>query len=105
VAAGVLQGRVLGPILYTTFSSDMPLPSITQRRQYLQPHQMKMMHSTYADDTVIMCAADTPSSAVGEIQEYLHYFEAWAKEWSININASKTGHVIYTLRDLDERER
>ncbi|KAL7730572.1 hypothetical protein ACLKA6_000566 [Drosophila palustris] len=75
------------------------------RRQYLKPHQNRMLLSTYADDTVIMCASDLPSTAIRENQAYLGHFAEWAKKWSIGINASKTGHVLYTLRNLDEAIR
>ncbi|KAM8702869.1 hypothetical protein ACLKA7_005204 [Drosophila subpalustris] len=61
-----------------------------------------MLLSTYADDTVIMCASDLPSTAVRENQVYLGHFAEWAKKWPISINAIKTGHVLYTLRNLDE---
>jgi len=105
VSAGVPQGSVLGPILYTIYSSDMPMPILTQRRVNLQPNQNRMLLSTYADDTVIMCASDVPASAVRENQSYLVHFSQWAKKWAININPSKTGHIIFTLRKLNDTDK
>lgn len=97
IRAGVPQGSVLGPILYNIFTSDMPLADANN-------DYYKQLLSTYADDTVILTAAPTAIQAVGRNQAYLRRLEKWAKLWCIKINASKTAHVIHTLRRLVGRE-
>lgn len=97
IQAGVPQGSVLGPLLYTIYTSDMPLPSTTS--------SCSMLLSTFADDTVIMATSEILLYAARANQEYLSRLENWARLWCTKINASKTAHVIYSTRRLDSAQR
>lgn len=97
IRAGVPQGSVLGPLLYTIYTSDMPLPSPNS--------SCTLLLSTFADDTVIMATSEVLQYAIRANQRYLNRLETWAKLWCIKINASKTAHIIYSTRRLDPTQR
>jgi len=94
IGAGVPQGSNLGPLLYSIFSSDMPLPYI-----YRPSPTERIMLSTYADDTIVLSSDTLATAATRNNENYLKSFSDWADKWGISVNAAKTGHVIFTLKN------
>lgn len=97
IKAGVPQGSVLGPLLYTIYTSDMPLPG--------NRDSCSLLLSTFADDTVIMAASEFLQLATSANQYYLRQLQIWAKLWCTKINTSKTAHIVYSTRRLDTAQR
>jgi retron-type reverse transcriptase len=64
IYAGVPQGSILGPILYTIFTADLP--------EAEQTH-----NATYADDTAILASHEDPIVATKKLQTHLHRLEHW----------------------------
>lgn len=93
IQAGVPQGSVLGPTLYTLFTHDMPTGSTIPIDD-----TNDLLIATYADDTAILARSSRITEATEVLQLYLHSFEAWAKRWNIGINTSKCANVTYALR-------
>jgi hypothetical protein len=60
--SGVPQGSILGPILYSTFTADIPETEQT-------------MTATYADDTAIVASHQNPIAASRKLQNHLNQFE------------------------------
>lgn len=85
IAAGVPQGSVLGPVLYTIFTSDMPVSE-------------DVTVATYADDTAILATSKCHLNASNKIQRQLSMMQEWYNKWNIKINAEKSGHVSFSLR-------
>jgi hypothetical protein len=59
------------------------------------------IHSTtriFADDTAIPARHNDPVTASYKLQGHLDQLEAWLKKWRININATKSVQVTFTLR-------
>ncbi len=85
IAAGVPQGSVLGPTLFLLYTIDLQqIPNVTI--------------SQFADDTaIIACNADY-DSAVTTLQTAVDHISAWAQDWKIALNNSKSVRVDYTLR-------
>jgi hypothetical protein len=59
IHAGVLQDSILGPILYTIFTADLPEAEQT-------------LTATYADDTAILASHEDPFVATSNLQIHLH---------------------------------
>jgi hypothetical protein len=93
IQAGVPQGSVLGPTLYSIFTADMPTQTAVTGLV-----REDVLIATYADDTAILTKSSSISEASGALQEYLDAFQNWADMWNVCINADKCANVTFTNR-------
>jgi hypothetical protein len=85
IRAGVPQGSVLGPILYTLYTADLPtVPGVVT--------------ATYADDTAILACNREPNIASFQLQKGLNLIKKWLQDWRIRASATKSVHVTFALR-------
>ena len=87
VSLGVLQGSILGPILFLLFVSDMPL------------HLNNSTIDIYADDTTLSLSANwnNITSLTQALSNDLENIEKWSNENKMSINTDKTKR--YLLRE------
>ena len=85
--AGVPQGSILSPLLFSVYTSDIP------------EHPSTILYS-FADDTAILSSHKNPTIASIALQNHLHVIEKWFHKWGININPSKSTHVSFSLRKI-----
>jgi hypothetical protein len=88
ITAGVPQGSVLGPVLHTLFTSDLPQSSDTTI-------------ATFADDTALLASNKCPVKASRMLQNSLIEVEKWLAKWRIAVSVTKSTHITFTLRKED----
>ena len=81
--AGVAQGGLISPVLFSLYVNDMPTPS----------HHVEL--SLYADYTAVIATSRKPSLLVSYLESYLNYLQRWLSEWRIAINVSKSAAIIF----------
>jgi hypothetical protein len=90
--AGVPQGTVLSPLLFTLFCWDMPAgDSISKPVTLCQ----------YADDTAIWCVGNTAGSATRHLQLMASKLQQWFRTWRMKPNANKT--QLLTTKPMGRR--
>jgi hypothetical protein len=80
--AGVAQGGLLSPVLFSLYVNDMPVPS---RHVEL---------ALYAGDTVIISTSRKSALPIKYLETYLSVLERWPREWNIAINVSKSNAIL-----------
>ena len=81
--AGVAQGGLISPVLFSLYVNDIPTPS---RHVEL---------ALYADDTAIIATSRKPTLLVSYPESYLSNLQRWLTEWRIAINVSKSSAIIF----------
>jgi hypothetical protein len=72
--AGVTQGGLISPVLFSLYVNDMPSPS----------HHIEL--ALYADDTAVMTTSGKPTLLVRYLESYLIDLQRWMSEWIMTIN-------------------
>lgn len=88
INAGIPQGSVLGPVLYTIYTADLPTSE-------------NVMVATYADDTAILSSSNSSTEASYHLQNHLNKLDHWLKKWNIMVNPNKSQHITFALRRED----
>lgn len=83
ISAGVPQGSVLGPILFTTYTADMPLP----RGGHI---------FMFADDTTLVISGNSKEDLETNCSEALANIEAFTRQMDLFLNIEKTQLVLCT---------
>jgi ribosomal protein L10 len=68
--SGLPQDSILGPLLYTIYTTDLPRTNHT-------------MLSTFADDTAIFTTHPDPTIASKYLQDHLRKIETWTQKWKL----------------------
>ena len=83
MGAGVAQGGLISPVLFSLYVNDMPLPW----------HHIEL--ALYADDTAIIATSHKPVLLVSNLESHLNDLRRWLSEWRTTINVSKSTMIIF----------
>jgi len=81
--AGVAQGGLIPPVLFTLYVNDMPSHS----------HHVEL--AVYANDTAFTATSRKPTLLVSYLESYLNDLQRWLTEWRIVINISKNSAILF----------
>jgi len=81
--AGVAQGGLISPVLFSLYVNDKPSPS----------HHVELV--LYADDTTIIATFGKPTLLVSYLESYLNDLQRWLSEQRIAINVYKGTAIIF----------
>lgn len=85
IAAGVPQGSILGPVLFSIYLHDLPKSQAVNT-------------ALYADDTALYVLGG-PHAGL-RLQQQLNILEPYYKKWRIKINADKTEAITISHKNL-----
>lgn len=92
IQAGVPQGSILGPLLYLIYTSDLPVME-------------NIKVATFADDTALMATGSNVVQSTTKLQEANNAITNWCKTWKIKLNETKSAHVNFTLKKIEDQPR
>lgn len=89
IKTGILQGTVLGPILFSLYINDFP--------DVVCPDIGLLM---YADDTVVYASADTFISVADKLNTNLERISSWLASSCLTLNTKITNSVCFSIQKL-----
>ena len=81
--AGVVQGGLISPVLFSLYVIVLPSPS----------HHVEF--ALYADETANIATSRKPTPFVSYLESYLNDLQRWLSERKIAINVSKSTAIIF----------
>ena len=89
INAGVLQGSVLGPLLFLIFINDVV--------QVIVNSEVCL----FADDTLMYVCCDNRDDGASRLNRDLELLNIWAKKWHIKFSASKSKTMLFTSKSKE----
>ena len=82
IKSGVLQGSVLGPLLFLSYINDIT-------------DDLASLPLIYADDTTLLEIVDDPVISAGRLNSDLNKIAVWPDKWLVTMNPVKSCNVVF----------
>ena len=92
ITAGVPQGSVLGPLLFSVYVNDAP-------------REPGVQMALFADDTAVYTADRNADRAILRLQRALDAYSTWTESWKVAVNDTKSSAVLFSKRRKEPRGR
>lgn len=90
INAGLPQGSILSPTLYSIYTSDFVIPP------YIQV-------AYYADDTALITSSKLTKTILKKMEKGFASCKKYFHKWKIKINSSKTQSIIFPFNNSPKR--
>lgn len=87
--AGLAQGTVLNPLLFTIFLSDIPIPKDVEL-------------AMYADDIAVFTAHHNMDDIINDLNKSLSVIRDYFFQWKIKVNIDKLQAIIFPTRQRQQ---
>lgn len=87
-SAGVPQGSVLSPTLFSLYTHDIPSP----------PASPPSHLAIYADDVAVLSTLTRPSQPITGLNKYLNKLDNFYSTWKLKVHPHKTSAIHFTKK-------
>jgi exonuclease III len=88
ITAGVPQGAILSPLLFSIYINDAPLLRVNDKT-------LSIFSLLYADDLVVLCIYKK-GAKMKKLEEGLTKLEEWLSNWRLKVAVNKCSYTVFT---------
>ena len=97
--AGVPQGAILSPLLFSVYMNDIPSYSPSTASLTKPPSATNL----FADDTSLYAVEKSFDRLSTKLQERVDTLSAWFDKWPLTVNTDKTAVMVLRSRGMSKR--